>query len=335
MFAAPFPINAKPPAAGFVGQIIGNLTLSSAPLAGAVAYSPVNKLVYLTFATSVVACDLSGTPSVVATISIAATALGIAYLPVSDKVFVLQGSHKYQLIDCTNNTAAAAVTMTGTSWAGPAVCGSFSVDQSTDDVYMSSAYQIGRVAPGTGVVTSPGFDVPDPGYASFLDTVSQVAYQNAQGLLYAATAHTSHTLLNINPSSWNTVLNNDYGGSATGIGSSTSKMVINRDTGHVYINGISSNKLYVMPDATTLNTITPTVQTERGDYDSVLKMAFFVETGSPGYVTAYDATDTLVVRTNIGAAVVNTPVAIYCDSLNGRYAIQKASAGETLQIIAR
>ncbi len=332
----PFLGNMKPGTPVFVGSIIGNLVLAAAPIPGQDAYSPVNRYLYLAYASTVAVCDLSGTPSVVTTISMAATVTGIAYLPNSNKVFILQASHKYQLIDCVNNTAASQVTMTGTAWASPAFCNSFSVDQTNDDVYMCSAYQIGRVAPGTGVVTSPGFDIPDPGYASFLDSVSSVAFNNADGYLYVATGHAGHTLFDVDPATWSTVLKHDFGSAAAGLAATTSKFVINRSTGHVYINGIGGgDHLYVMTDYQTLTTITPTAQTERGDYDTVLQQVFEVESSNPGFVSVYSSSDSLLLRTSIGSGVIANPVAIYCDSLNGRYAIQKATGGETLQVIAR
>lgn len=324
----------EPAALGFVGQIIGNLTLASTPRIGDSAYSPAQKYLYLTYGSTVAVLDLSGTPSVVTTISMAATVLQLAYLPNSNKVFCLQGSHKYQLIDCTNNTAAGAVTMTSQMTVSPTVCSSFSVDQSNDNVYLAVSFQLGVLNPSTGAITSKtGFG--SPAYLLNISTPASIAFNAADGYLYVATQDLNHMLHVVDPTNWNTAEVHDFGSTPVNL-TNNCKLVINRDTGHVYANATGgTNKLYVMTNSTTLVTITPTTQTGQGDYDTVLKQVFETEAGTPGFVSVYDSGDALLLRTSIGAAVIDNPLGIYCDSQNGRYALQKAASGNVLQVIGR
>lgn len=334
MFGIPFPVNAKAASAGFVGSIVGNLVLASTPRIGDSAYSPVNSYLYLTYGSTVVVCDLSGTPSIVTTIAMATTVLQLAYLPNANKVFCLQGSHKYQLIDCANNTAASAVTMTSQMGISPTVCSSFAVDQSNDSVYLAVSFQLGVLNPSTGAITSKtGFGTP--AYTLNISNPASIAFNAADGYLYVATQDANHRLQVVDPTAWNVGEVHDFGATPANI-TNNCRLVINRDTGHVYANETGgSNKLYVMTNSTTLVTISPSAQTGQGDYDSVLKQVFEVESGSPGFIDVYDSTDTLLTHTSIGSAVANNPLGIYCASSIGRYAIQKAASGETLQIIQR
>lgn len=228
--------------------------------------------------------------------------------------------------------------MSGATWSiSPNICSSYSVDQTNDDIYVGGTYQIGKVTPSTGVATSPGFDTPDPGYAANLDSLADLAFKNADGYLYIASAHANHMLFVVDPASWGVSggLVHDFGSTPVNI-TGNCKLVINRSTGHIYAEATGgTNKLYVMTDSTTLATITPTAQTQQGDYDYELAQVFNTESGSPGFVSVYDSSDTLLTRTSIGSGVVANPVAIYCTPECDRYAIQKASSGEVLQIVAR
>lgn len=331
MFAAPFPLNCKPPAGGFVGSIVGNLTLPNVPVGGP-AYSPVNRYLYLLYNTSVYVCDLSGTPSIVTTITLAAAGTRLAYLPISDKVYVQQASNKYQLITCSTNVAASQVTMTNPFVSDSYILGSFSVDQSNDDVYMGTGYQLGKVVPSTGVITKTGFGTAL--YQLTMTGLLSLAYNNADGYLYIAASDAGHMLIVIDPVHWNdNAAKHDFGSTPTNLADPV--VTINRATGHVYANANSGPKLYVMSDYQTLTVQVPTAQTGKGDYDTVLQETFEISGSTPGFVSNYDTTDTQLTRTSISSTVANNPVAIYCDSLNGRYAIQKGTSGEVLQIIAR
>lgn len=324
----------EPAALGFVGQIIGNLTLASAPRVGDSAYSPVQKHLFLTYGSTVVVIDLSGTPSIVTTIAMAGTVLQLAYLPVSNKVFCLQQSHKYQLIDCAANTAAAQVTMTSQMGISPTICSSFSVDQSNDNVYLAVSFQLGVLNPGTGAILSKT-GVGTPAYTLNISTPSSIAYNAADGFLYVATQDAGHMLQVVDPAAWNVGEVHDFGATPVNL-TNNCKLVLNRLTGHVYANATGgTNKLYVMQNGTTLLTISPAAQSGQGDYDTVLQQVLAIESGTPGFVDVYDAADALLTHTSIGAGVVANPVGIYCDSVNGRYAIQKAASGEVLQVIGR
>lgn len=334
MFVPPFPVNFKPYVASgptpFVGTYIGNVTLPGAPEIGTSAYSPVNGYLYVGAGTSVWVVDPGGTPSHVTTVSLTTALRKIAYLPVSNKVFVLQSSGKYQLIDCTTNTAATQVTMSPVLNATK--CGSFSVNPATDDVYMQRSYQLGRVAPATGVATLTGF--ADTTYLNNMSTGRDICFNPADGYVYIV-GDAAHALMSIDPATWttNAGLMNDFG-SISDL-DANSKFVINRSTGHVYVHHPSTSLLSILTDFDSRITITPSATLTAGDYDPDLSQVFICETTSPPQFNVYADNDTLLLRTTVSGCS-GGPTAIYCCPDDDRYAVQQTGgSSNVLQIIAR
>lgn len=313
MFAIPFPVNAKPPPAGFIGSFIGSLTLPGVHDI-IYAYSPVNGFAYISNSSSVYVVDPSGTPSNVTTITLAANAVSMAYLPVSNKIFVLQGSKKYQLIDCSNNTVASQVTMTNAPTISPLVCSSYSVDPATDRVYLGCNLELAYVVPSTGACTKSGFSSTT--WQTNMGASTGIAFNPTDGYVYAASATANHMMQVIDPATWTTNggLVHDFGATITNQTSGTPGPGINYSTGHVYLSTQgSAAKLFVFTSSTTVTTITTTANTNFPEYDSDLKQMFNPEQASPSPVSVYDSTDTSILRTTIGGNTLNNmPVFFAC-----------------------
>ncbi len=316
----------------FVGSYIGTITLASTPEIGVSAYSPVNGFLYLGAGTSVWVIDLSGTPSVVATITLAASLRRIAYLPIANKIFVLQASNKYQLIDCAAGTVAAQVTFSPTFANAPSKCNSFSVDPATDDVYLQNAYQLGRVTPSTGATTTSGYGTTT--YLNYMDAGRDLCFNPADGRLYVIGA-AAHALMSIDISAWttNAGLLHDFGSIADV--DPSSKFVLNRLNGHVYMHHPTTAALSVLTAFNSRTVITPTTTLAPGDYDSALGQNIYCESINPPQFVVYADNDTQLLRTTV-TGCAGTPSALYCAPGVARYAVQQTGGSSSiLQVIAR
>lgn len=326
----------EPGPSGFVGSIVGTLTLPT-QAANLRVYCPVNGFAYFTAAQSVYVVDPSGTPSLVTTITTAHTAVGMAYLPVSNKILYIGaggGANKYQIIDCSNNTISAETAFITAMASPPNVISSYCVNPANDVVYMGGTNELCSVAPGTGICVPSGSLGT---WATNMGFCNGLCFNPADGYVYAVGSNGAHAVQVIDPTLWTTSsgLVHDFGSGITNQVAGPGPG-INRLTGHVYLDTqANATKIFVATSPTTFVTITPTTTGPWStEYDSDLGQMFSAEGGTPGGLSVYNSSDASILRTNLGGALINNPqVILPCTSCD-RY-IAQTPGSAVIQIIAR